>query len=259
MALRFVPLGSGSRGNATLVELGSRRLLIDAGLSARALSQRLEGLGVAPGQIEAVFLTHEHGDHARGVERFSRQAGVPVVCHPATLDALDLSPSHLASWMPIPDDGRVDLGSVQVEAFPVPHDAAQPLGFVFHGEGMRVGVVTDIGHATTLVLERLRGCHLLMIESNHDDALLRDGRYPWHLKQRVGGRMGHLSNDEAAAILRHVVVDDCRAVVLAHLSEENNRPDLARRTAALALAEAGCARVQMRVASSRHPTPPLVL
>jgi phosphoribosyl 1,2-cyclic phosphodiesterase len=257
--VQFVPLGSGSQGNATLVDFGSTRLLVDAGLSARALALRLEATGVAPQTIDRVLLSHEHQDHSRGAERFSQRHGVPVSCSWATLEALDRSPEHFARWEPFPEGRPLDLGAVRVEAFQVPHDAARPVGFVLHGEGLRVGVATDLGHATTLVVERLRGCHLLMIESNHDSDLLRDGPYPWHLKQRVGGRMGHLSNAEAASLLARTVDDDCRAVVLAHLSERNNTPELARSAAAGALASAGRHRVAMRVARCRRPTPPVQL
>ncbi len=259
MAPRFAPLGSGSSGNATLVELGRTRLLIDAGLSARALRGRLESIGVAPRTIDAIVLSHEHHDHGGGAERFSRRHGVPVVCSVETLSAMDRSPSHFAEWIPLPQQRPLELGDVRVEAFPVPHDAVRPVGFVIHGEGLRIGLATDLGHATTLVVERLRGCNLLMIESNHDPAMLRDGPYPWQLKQRVGGRMGHLSNDEAASLLGQAVDDRCRAVVLAHLSQKNNTPDLARRTAAQALTRAGVKRVAMRVAAQRRPTPAILL
>ncbi|HKQ60452.1 MAG TPA: MBL fold metallo-hydrolase, partial [Candidatus Polarisedimenticolaceae bacterium] len=241
--MRLLPLASGSQGNATLVEFGDTRLLVDAGLSERELARRLHAVGVEPRRIDYLLVSHEHQDHARGVERFSRRHGVPVVCSAATLEALDLSPQHLADWVPLPEAAPLGLGPVRVEAFPVPHDAARPVGFVLRGAGLRVGIVTDLGHATTLVLERLRGCELLMVEANHDDRLLQEGPYPWHLKQRVGGRFGHLSNDETAALLRQVAAEPCRAVVLAHLSEQNNLPALARQAAAAALADAGHRRV----------------
>jgi len=257
--MRLVPLGSGSTGNATLVEFGATRLLVDAGLSARALGQRLEAAGVAPASVGWLLLSHEHGDHVRGAQRFSRLHGLQVLSSFETLEAMNCSPKDFSSWAPLPEVGRLDLGGVEVEPFPVPHDAARPVGFVLHGEGLRVGLATDLGHATTLVRQRLRGCHVLMLESNHDDSMLRDGPYPWHLKQRVSGRRGHLSNADAAALLGHVVDDACGAVVLAHLSEKNNRPALARDCAARALADAGQGRVAMRVAAARRPTPAVQL
>jgi len=257
--VRLLPLASGSQGNATLVEFGTTKLLVDAGLSARRLARRLREAGVEPSRIDCLLLSHEHQDHTRGVEIFSKRYGTPVACPRETLEALDLSPVHLGEWLPLPPAGFLDLGAVRVESFPVPHDAARPIGFVLHGEGLRVGIVTDLGHATTLVCERLRGCDALMIEANHDEVMLRDGPYPWHLKQRVGGRMGHLSNQEAAALLRRTVEPDCRAVVLAHLSEKNNTRVLARQAAAGALQSAGGKRAEMRVAAARSITPEVVL
>jgi phosphoribosyl 1,2-cyclic phosphodiesterase len=257
--MRFVPLGSGSKGNATLVEAGSTRILVDAGLSARALGNRLEAVGVSAVEIDFILLSHDHSDHVRGAERFSRLHGVPVLSSIETLEAMDRSPVDFAAWEPLPENGPAALGDFEVECFPVPHDAAKPVGFVLHGEGLRLAMATDLGHATTLVLERLRGSDLVMIESNHDERMLRDGPYPWQLKQRVAGRTGHLSNDEAAAVLEDVVEDCCRAVVLAHLSAKNNSPELARKTAARALAAAGRKRVSMRVAAEGGPTPVLEL
>jgi len=255
MALRIVPLGSGSRGNATLVEAGTTRLLIDAGLSARTLTRRLEGLGVAPRSLSAILLSHEHHDHAAGVEGFSLRHRVPVVCSAATLAALDRSPAHLAEWIALPEIGPLELGDFRVESFPLPHDAARPVGFVLRAAGLSVGLATDFGHATTLVVERLRGSNALLVESNHDERMLRDGPYPWQLKQRVRGRMGHLSNVEAADLLQQVADEACQAVVLLHLSERNNTPELARRSAASALVRAGVKRASMRVAAPRGPTP----
>ncbi len=257
--MRLVPLGSGSRGNATLVELGSLRFLVDAGLSAKVLHERLLQAGVEPRTINWIVLSHEHEDHARGVGRFSRLYGVPLLSSPQTLEALNLSPAHLAGWRPLAEGGLTDLGPVRIDSFPVPHDAARPVGFVLHGEGMRIGFATDLGHATTLVIERLRGCEVLMIEANHDDAMLQAGPYPWALKQRVGGRMGHLSNEETAGLLRETTTGNSRAVVLAHLSEKNNRPGLARRVCAAGIAEAGAHRVTLRVASPQTSTPAVVL
>jgi len=249
-----VPLGSGSSGNATLVAFGSRRLLVDAGLSARELTLRLGAAGVAPRQLSAILLSHEHHDHARGLERFAVKHGVPVFTAPETLAALNLAPRHLGSWHPFTPGIGFDAFGVRVLPFAVPHDAANPVGFVLEADGVRVGIATDLGHATTLVLERLRGCHVLLVEANHDDAMLVAGPYPWALKQRIGGRLGHLSNDEAAVLIASVADDDCQAVILAHLSEQNNTQALARTAVANALAAAGRKRFAMRVAERKRPT-----
>lgn len=251
--MRLVPLGSGSRGNATLVELGGTRLLVDAGVSAARLARRLESAGVAPSRVDGILLSHEHEDHTRGAERFSRKYGVPVICSIQTLEAMDCSPRHFAAWQALGAE-PFDLGGARVEAFPVPHDAAAPVGFLLHGEGLRLGLATDLGHATMLVVERLRGCQLLLIEANHDDRMLQEGPYPWPLKQRVAGRLGHLSNREAAALLAETVDGECRAVVLAHLSERNNRPALARHEVQRALAAGPGRGVELRVAAADRPS-----
>lgn len=259
MAVRVVLLGSGSSGNATLVEFGRRRLLVDAGLAPRTLAERLRGVGVAPESLSAILLSHEHQDHARGVEIFSRRYAVPVASALETLEALDLSPAHLARFEPFVPGRRFELEDVEVDPFVVPHDAACPVGFALSWRGVKVGIATDLGHTTSLVAETLAGCHVLVVEANHDDRMLREGPYPWPIKQRVGGRLGHLSNEEAAELLVRAARPDCRAVVLAHLSERNNTPALARRAASVALARAGLKRFEMRVAETRRPTPAIVL
>jgi phosphoribosyl 1,2-cyclic phosphodiesterase len=178
-----------------------------------------------------------------------------VACAIETLEAMDRSPDDLAEWVPLVKSTCLNLRDVEVEPFPVPHDAASPFGFVLRGEGLKVGIATDLGHATTLVRQRLAGCHVLMIESNHDEELLLNGPYPWFLKQRVAGRTGHLSNGDTASLLGQVVDESCQAIVLAHLSEKNNRPGLARRSAAGALTGHRHGRISMRVASAKRPTP----
>lgn len=253
--VRVVPLGSGSSGNSTLVSFGKRHLLVDAGLSARELALRLAGIGVGPHELAAIVLSHEHHDHARGLERFAVKHRVPVFTAPETLAALNLAPRHLAAWHPFEPGVPFDAMGIKIDPFSIPHDAANPVGFVLEAEGVRVGIVTDLGHATTLVIERLKGCHVLLVEANHDDAMLARGPYPWALKQRIGGRLGHLSNEEAATLLAMVADDDCQAVILAHLSESNNTAGLARKAAAAALAAAGRHRYAMRVAERRASTP----
>jgi phosphoribosyl 1,2-cyclic phosphodiesterase len=257
--MRLIPLASSSRGNATLLEFGRTRVLVDAGLAAKTLAGRLEAVGVDPRTLSAIVLSHEHEDHARGVERFSKKHGIPVISSMETLEAMDRSPQHFAEWRPFERAGLFDLGPVRVEPFPVPHDAARPLGFVVHGEGLRIGIATDLGHATALVRGRLRGCNVLMVEFNHDDRMLERGPYPWHLKQRVAGRLGHLSNAEAADVVAEAADEACRFVVLAHLSEKNNTRELARRSAAAALRRGGRAALELRVAEADGPSAPVCL
>ncbi|NIM62028.1 MAG: MBL fold metallo-hydrolase [Acidobacteria bacterium] len=231
--MKFVPLASGSQGNATLVDFGGTRLLIDAGLPVKELVARLEACDVEPASISALLLSHEHQDHVRGAQKFSGRFSVPVAASWATLDGMDRSPQAFAAWIDLPIGGRVQIGGASVVSFPVPHDAAAPVGFVLESDGVRIGIATDLGHATPQIVDTLAGCDLLMIESNHDPLLLRDGPYPWRLKDRVSGKLGHLSNSEAAALIKHTVDDRCRCIVLAHLSEKNNTPELARASARL--------------------------
>jgi phosphoribosyl 1,2-cyclic phosphodiesterase len=172
---------------------------------------------------------------------------------------MNRSPTHFASWQPLGAGHRAEAGGVEIVPFSVPHDAADPLGFVLEAHGLRCGLATDVGHVTPEIVERLRGCHILMIESNHDDRMLAAGPYPWPLKQRVAGRLGHLSNREAALLLRETVGDDCRAVVLAHLSERNNTHELARGSALAAVGTPGGRRPTIRVAVPGWPTPAVCL
>lgn len=255
---RLVPLGSGSRGNATFVELAGTRLLVDAGLSARRLAQALDELSVEPESLNGILVSHEHQDHARGAERFSKKHGVPVLCARETLLALDCAPSHFAAWQPLVAGQVQWVDGVALDAFPIPHDAASPVGFTLSAGGAKVGIVTDLGHATTLVRQRLRGCTVLMVEANHDETMLRDGPYPWQLKQRVASRLGHLSNREAARLVEQSIDESCHTVVLGHLSEQNNDPGLSRDVVTKALVQAGRGNVEVRVAATRATTRPVI-
>lgn len=257
--VRFVPLASGSQGNATLVEFGRTRLLVDAGLPAKELVARLAAGGIEPESITAILLSHEHQDHVRGALRFSKRFHVPVAASWATLEGMDRAPAAFAGWIDLPVGRAVAIGEASVVSFPVPHDAASPVGFVLEGAGVRVGIATDLGHATPEIADRLAGCDLLMIESNHDPLLLRDGPYPWRLKDRVSGRFGHLSNPEAASLIKRTVDERCRCIVLAHLSEKNNTPELARASALRALHARSCERVDLRVACFDKPLAPVSL
>ena len=263
--MRVLPLASGSRGNALLVEFGPgglfrpTRLLVDAGLSERELTRRLAASGVRPGEVDALLLSHEHDDHARGAERFSRLHGVPLLCTAGTLEALDRSPQHFAKWLPLVAGRPTEVSGVAVEPFAVPHDAREPLGFVLGGSGRRLGIVTDLGHVTPVVRKHLRGCEFLVVESNHDDRMLLDGPYPWQLKQRVSGRLGHLSNTEAAELVRETADGACRFVLLAHLSEHNNTRRLAQAAVERGLSRRAGRRPEIRVAAPLGPSPPLML
>ena len=236
--LRFRNLGSGSAGNATIVEGGtgaqSRRLLVDCGLGIRQLQSRLGQAGLASEQIDAVFITHEHSDHIGCVRTLALRQRIPVWMSHGTYAAIG-SPDfegllHLAQ-----DGQAIDLGSFEALPFTVPHDAREPLQLRCSDGAAHLGLLTDLGHASAHVLEHLAGCHALLLESNHDPELLAASRYPLFLQRRVGGDYGHLANAAAAGILRAVRHSGLQCVVAAHLSAQNNRPDLVRPLLASAL------------------------
>lgn len=229
--LRFRNLGSGSTGNATLVEGGSgartARLLIDCGLTLKELDARLARCGLLASQIDAIFITHEHGDHVGCARALARRERRPVWMSLGTYAAI--GEPAMDGWLrPAQDGEAIDLGELQATPFTVPHDAREPLQLSCTDGARKLGVLTDLGHATSHVLQHLAACHALMLEFNHDPGMLAHGRYPDSLKRRVGGRHGHLSNPQAGEILSAVAHDGLAHVVAAHLSLQNNLPQLAR-------------------------------
>lgn len=241
--LRFRSLGSGSAGNATVVEAGSgvntTRLLIDCGLGIRQLDARLARAGLAAAQINAIFITHEHADHIGCARSFALRHRIPVWMSQGTHGAIR-APDFDGLLRIARDSQAIDLGEMQVLPFTVPHDAREPLQLSCSDGAVRLGVLTDLGHATAHVLQSLRDCQALLLECNHDPELLESGPYPYFLKRRVGGMWGHLSNSAGAEVARSVMHAGLRQVVAAHLSERNNTPELARASLAAALGCAAC-------------------
>jgi phosphoribosyl 1,2-cyclic phosphodiesterase len=238
--LRFKSLGSGSTGNATLVEaagLRPRRLLVDCGLGVRQLSLRLAEAGLADSDIDAVFVTHEHSDHIGCARQFSLRHRVPVWMSRGTFEGIGLP--DFDGLLHIAHDGQaIDLGELQLMPFTVPHDAREPLQLSCTDGASKLGLLTDLGHATSHVLAHLAACHALLLECNHDIDLLEQSSYPPFLKRRVGGQYGHLSNVAAGDIARAVGHSGLSQIVAAHLSQQNNRPDLARQAMFEALGHA---------------------
>ena len=256
--LRFKSLGSGSTGNATLIEAGGTpafRLLVDCGLGIRQLSMRLAQAGLAESDIDAIFITHEHSDHIGCARQFARRHGVPVWMSQGTYTALD--EPDFEGWLRIAQDGvAIDMQGLQVTPFTVPHDAREPLQLTCTDGRIKLGVLTDLGHATAHVLAHLSRCDALVLESNHDSDMLAMSSYPFFLKRRVGGDFGHLSNAAAAEIARTVCHPGLKHLVAAHLSQQNNRPDLAQGMLSLAL---GCNSGDIVVADASSGTPWLAL
>jgi len=241
--MRFFSLGSGSRGNATLLEAGGVRLLVDCGFSLRELERRLGLNGLSAAQIDAVLLTHEHADHVKGVAALARRHGVPVWATAGTARGSqtgELSDIHLFN-----SHGEgFRIGEVQVRPFAVPHDAREPVQYVFEHGRRRFGMLTDVGSLTPHILDCLRGLDALLLECNHDPGMLAAGPYPPALQARVGGTLGHLSNGQAAALLARLDHGRLRHLVAGHLSEKNNHPDLAR-AALLGVSEALASRLTL--------------
>lgn len=250
MSLRFRLLGSGSTGNATLVEGCGVRILVDAGLGPRQLKDRLLSAGVDPASVDAVVLSHEHGDHARGAVPFVSKWGMPLVGTRGTWQAAGFGAETLPGFERIAPDEPFRLGGLTVEAVPVPHDAAGPVAFVISADGASFGHATDLGHVAPSLVRAFEGCHAVLLESNYDPAMLRDGPYPWALKERILGSFGHLSNGDVARYLERGMGPQCRRVVLAHLSQKNNHPELALHAAEDALGRRGGVEIALTVASA---------
>lgn len=286
--VRFTVLGSGSKGNCSVVTGGQTRILVDAGMSCREIFRRMKQAGEDPAALDAILVTHEHQDHINGLAVTARKLGIPVCftegTHRAWMrwlmprrqmtyaqwleqckqqaaarqaeaeategepDEIDLAaeaeaepaaPAKDPTWLPAVEYFEAgqpfQIGDIAVSPFTIPHDAADPVGFVFQAEGVRMAVATDLGYMPPNVKAQLKKLDLLLLESNHDLEMLKDGPYPWSVKQRVLSRVGHLSNDAAGDFLEQEYDGRAMYVVLGHLSESNNLPELARVTAERAL------------------------
>jgi phosphoribosyl 1,2-cyclic phosphodiesterase len=224
--VRVVSLASGSSGNALLIDAGHTRLLIDAGISARRIEQGLARFGVRAATLDGMLVTHEHIDHVTGLPVLARRHGLPVYLTPGTARALPLT--SLVDRRTIARGATFDVGRATVTAVPVSHDAAEPCGYLVAVGGATIAVFTDLGCAPPHLHEPLRLADLIVLEANHDLDRLWTGRYPWHLKQRVASDTGHLCNDDCGTLLAAAVEDERpRTVWLAHLSQENNEPEIA--------------------------------
>jgi phosphoribosyl 1,2-cyclic phosphodiesterase len=235
-------LASGSRGNSAVIESSQARLLVDVGVSCRETFKRLKLVGLEPRSLSAILITHEHSDHVSGLATLAKKLDIPVFMTGATHQAWARSLRDDAGQLPklakleIFSAGRqFQIADITVMPFTIPHDAADPVGFTFHAEGAKIAFATDLGYMPASVRDHLRRCDVLILESNHDLEMLRVGPYPWSVKQRVMSRVGHLSNDSLAQFFAEDYDGGASHIVLAHLSEQNNHPEVARRTAEQAL------------------------
>lgn len=228
MSMRFACLGSGSQGNALVVEAGNTRVLLDCGFTLQETVIRLARLGLEPDTIDAVLVTHEHGDHICGVARFARKFGIPVWLTYGTLRSAGKVFGKLSGVNIIEGYQRFSIKDIEVEPYPVPHDAQEPAQFVFGNGSLRLGVLTDTGCSTPHIEAVLSDCDALVLECNHDARMLANSDYPESLKRRVGGRFGHLENAAAASLLARLNCNRLQHVIAAHLSQKNNTPLLAQ-------------------------------
>lgn len=230
MSLRFTVLASGSTGNAILVANEETKVLIDAGLSAKKLEALMAEREVAASEIDAVFVTHEHADHIKGLGAFARKHSLPVYANEATWEALDRMIGDIAPEKRcILETGTsLEIRTLCIESYAISHDAAEPVGYCFYNGEEKLGLATDLGYMSAKVKEQLKDCDVLILESNHDIELLRMGRYPWNIKRRILSDIGHLSNEAAAEGLYEILSSRLRRVYLAHLSRDHNMLDLAR-------------------------------
>ena len=248
MGLQVCVLASGSSGNSIFIGSEKTRVLIDAGLSARQVALRLEQLGVAPESINGICVSHEHGDHVAGLRALQQRHGIPVYANAGTLNGIMRQPrSHELSVRVFQTGSPFEIGDITIEPFSVPHDAYEPVGFRVQTANTCVGVVTDLGMVTSLVREKLKGCHALIVESNHDEDLIREAPRPWPLKQRIRSRQGHLSNIDAARLISESATDALEHVFLAHLSSDCNTPDTALRTVASQLRLDGLGHINLEI------------
>lgn len=245
-------LASGSSGNAALVATERTRILIDAGLSVKELTRRLALAGEEPARLSAVLVTHEHSDHVAGLARLVRRYPIPVYTTHRTAPTLDWGdkPPAVETFQA---GARLSVGDFDIHSFTIPHDAADPVGFCFHAEGIKIGIATDLGYITESIKVHLRGTHALLLESNHDLDMLKVGPYPWSVKQRVMSRVGHLSNAGMSDYLLGDWAPAAPNLVLGHLSEHNNHPEIVRLVATQALERRSLA-TRLVIAGQRQPT-----
>jgi len=249
-------LASGSRGNCIFVRTPGAALLIDAGLSARETARRLELIGEPIADVRAICVSHEHSDHVAGIPVLHRQWQPALYANRGTADGVRAGRDGVTElpWNIFTTGQPFTVGDLAIEPFSVPHDALEPVGFVLRRGALRVGIATDLGMATTLIRERLRGCRALVLEANHDEHLLKNSKRPWPLIQRIASRQGHLSNRHALDLLRDLCAPELEQVFLAHLSDECNTPDVALQDIAGGLREAGATQVRVEMTWPDRPS-----
>ncbi len=255
MPVHLTILGSGSGGNCAYLETDSVRLLIDAGLSGRQIRQRMASVARAPETLTGILITHEHSDHIAGLVGLAARLEVPIYCNRLTKEAIEAQLQIQVNARLFTSGGSFEVADVTVDTFSVSHDASDPVGFLVRTAAGNIGFLTDLGHATKLVVERVRAANVLLLEANHDVKMLQDDpRRPWSLKQRILSRHGHLSNESAAEVAGQILSSGLRRLYLGHLSRECNRPELAHRAVVARLEQLGGTHVWVESTSQDIPS-----
>jgi len=251
-------LGSGSSGNCAVLQSAGMTLLLDAGLSARQICLRLESVGLCADHLDGILLTHEHQDHTRGLELLCKNRSLPILCTRLTQEVLvrDIRFRSPPVWRILPTGARFEWGDLLIESFSVPHDAVDPVGYVVADHESRLGLLSDVGHITHLIRDRLTGADSVFVEANYDTRLLdADTRRPWAIKQRISSHHGHLSNHQAAELVEFLAHPNLHHVLLGHLSDDCNNPQIAESHIRSVLDRKGLQHTQVRCALRRTVTP----
>ncbi len=259
MGITLSVLASGSRGNSTYVATERVRLLVDGGLSARELERRLLSIGASPKELNGIVVTHEHVDHVRGVGTLSRRYNLPVYLNKQTHQHLPDSVGRLDQKEEFVTGRSFSIEDLTIHPFAISHDGVDPVGFTLANGSVKIGVCTDLGAATKLVYRHLEYCSVLILEANHDMEMLKNGPYPWPVKQRIKSRVGHLSNEQSVDVLSRVFSENLQEVVLAHMSETNNSAKMVLNTFHGMLEQNKRERLTITLAFQHQPLDPIQL
>ena len=250
MSVQFTILGSGSGGNCAYLETAEVRLLVDAGFSGRQIRNKLAALSRAPEGLSGVLITHEHSDHISGLVGLAARLNLPIYCNRQTREAIESQLGIKINGQIFETGQSFEIGDVQIDTFSIPHDAIDPVGFLLRTPAGRIGFLTDLGHCTKLIIERIRSSNILVLETNHDVQMLQDDpKRSWSLKQRILSRHGHLSNEAGANVAEQIASSDLRHIYLGHLSRDCNKPELALRAVAGRMQKIGATHIGIEVTS----------
>ncbi len=253
--IKFCSLVSGSSGNCQFIETGNTKLLVDAGISGKRTEKLLKEIDVFAEDIDGILITHEHSDHIKGAGILSRRYDIPIYANEGTWEGMEKSLGKMkAENIKIVDDSEFEVGDFGIRTFDLYHDCNQPVGYTLHSGDKKVGILMDTGRTDPGIIKSIKNCDILMVESNHDRNLLKMGRYPIHLKKRIMGNWGHLSNEDAAEVIKKSAGKENGIIVLGHMSRENNFPELAYTTVSNILKEADLDSLRLEIARRESRT-----